>query len=405
MSENFNPLEELGRLGQSVWYDNMYRALIATGELERLVDLGITGLTSNPTIFQKALSSGDDYDDSLVKNASRGLTPERLFEALAVEDIQAAADVLRPVYERTGGADGFASLEVSPRLARDTDATVEAVLRLFDALDRPNVMIKVPATPEGVPAIRELIGRGVNVNVTLIFSLDMYSRVREAYVAGLEDLAESGGDLSAVASVASFFVSRVDTVVDGLIEQRYGELEASLASMRGGGSRADMMEYLNILFSWRGKAAVANAKIAYQDFKETFSTDRFGALARKGARVQKPLWASTSTKNPLYSDVLYVETLVGADTVNTMPDATLEAFLDHGSASDSIERDVEESRDVIYQLEKAGISMDAVTTNLMHGGVKAFADSFELLLDDIQAKRDRLVSGAAAAVGGSFETT
>ena len=210
----------------------------------------------------------------------------------------------------------------------------------------------------------------------------MYSEVREAYVAGLEDLARSGGDLSAVSSVASFFVSRVDTAVDGLIEQRFGNRE-----------------------SFMGKAAIANAKIAYQDFKETFGTDRFDALARKGARVQRPLWASTSTKNPLYSDVLYVETLVGADTVNTMPDATLEAFLDHGSASDSIERDVEESRDVIYQLEKAGISMDAVTTNLMHEGVKAFADSFELLLDDIQAKRDRLMSGAAAAVGGSFETT
>ncbi len=376
MSETLNSIQELGRLGQSVWYDNMYRSLITSGELARLVEMGVNGLTSNPTIFQKAISSGSEYDDSLVKHASRGLNPEQLFEALATEDIRAAADILRPVYERSGGSDGFASLEVSPRLAHDTDGTIEAALRLFGALDRPNVMIKVPATPEGIPAIRALIGKGVNVNVTLIFSLDMYTRVREAYVRGLEDLERAGGDLSAVSSVASFFVSRVDTAVDGLIEDRDGALETLM-----------------------GRAAVANAKIAYQDFKKTFSTDRFGALARKGARVQKPLWASTSTKNPLYSDVMYVETLIGADTVNTMPDATLEAFLDHGRASDSIERDVEESRDVICQLEKADISMDAVTTNLMHEGVKAFADSFELLLGDIEAKRERLMASAAAPVG------
>ena len=376
MSETLNSIQELGRLGQSVWYDNMYRSLITSGELARLVEMGVTGLTSNPTIFQKAISSGSEYDDSLVKHASRGLNPEQLFESLATEDIRAAADILRTVYERSGGSDGFASLEVSPRLAHDTDGTIEAALRLFGALHRPNVMIKVPATPEGIPAIRALIGKGVNVNVTLIFSLDMYTRVREAYVRGLEDLERAGGDLSAVSSVASFFVSRVDTAVDGLIEDRDGALETLM-----------------------GRGAVANAKIAYQDFKNTFGTDRFGALARKGARVQKPLWASTSTKNPLYSDVMYVETLIGADTVNTMPDATLEAFLDHGRASDSIERDVEESRDVICQLEKAGISMDAVTTNLMHEGVKAFADSFELLLGDIEAKRERLMASAAAPVG------
>ncbi|MXX53336.1 MAG: transaldolase [Dehalococcoidia bacterium] len=376
MSETLNSIQELSRLGQSVWYDNMYRSLITSGELARLVEMGVTGLTSNPTIFQKAISSGREYDDSLVKHASRGLNPEQLFEALATEDIRAAADILRPVYERSSGSDGFASLEVSPRLAHDTDGTIEAALRLFGALDRPNVMIKVPATPEGIPAIRALIGKGVNVNVTLTFSLDMYARVREAYVSGLEDLERAGGDLSAVSSVASFFVSRVDTAVDGLIEDRDGALETLM-----------------------GKAAVANAKIAYQDFKKTFGTDRFGALARKGARVQKPLWASTSTKNPMYSDVLYVETLIGADTVNTMPDATLEAFLDHGRASDSIERDVEESREVITTLEANGISMDVVTTNLMHEGVKAFADSFDMLLDDIETKRDSLMASSSAPVG------
>ena len=263
MSETLNPFQELGKFGQSVWYDNMYRALIATGELDRLVSLGVTGLTSNPTIFQKAISSGEDYDQSLAEYASRGLTAEQLFEALATEDIQAAADVLRPVYERTGGADGFASLEVSPRLAHDTDATVDAALRLFEALDRPNVMIKVPATPEGIPAIRELIGKGININVTLIFSLEMYARVREAYVAGLEDLDRAGGDLSAVSSVASFFVSRVDTAVDGLIERRGGP------------------------DSLMGRAAVANAKIAYQDFSQTFSERKGSSAWQAGARVSR----------------------------------------------------------------------------------------------------------------------
>ena len=383
MPKDLNPIQKLGALGQSVWYDNMYRALIATGELENLVSLGVTGLTSNPTIFQKAISSGEDYDESLAEYASRGLTAEQLFEALATEDIQAAADILRPVYERTGGADGFASLEVNPRLAHDTEATVEAALRLFAALDRPNVMIKVPATPEGIPAIRELIGRGVNINVTLTFSLEMYARVREAYIAGLEDLDRAGGKVSAVASVASFFVSRVDTAVDGLIEQRGGSLDSLM-----------------------GQAAVANAKIAYQDFRQTFESERFQSLADKGARVQRPLWASTSTKNPEYSDVLYVETLVGPDTVNTMPDATLEAFLDHGEVSrPTLDTDVEASREVMSTLEDNGISIDTVTTTLMHEGVKAFADSFELLLDDIQTKRDRLMAGAAAPVGASSETT
>lgn len=377
MSETLNSIQELGRLGQSVWYDNMYRALITSGELERMVDMGVTGLTSNPTIFQKAISSGNDYDDSLVRYALRGYGAEALFEALATEDIRAAADVLRPAHERSGGADGFASLEVSPRLAHDTDGTIEAALRLFEALDRPNAMIKVPATPEGIPATRELIGRGVNVNVTLIFSLEMYARVREGYISGLEDLERAGGDLGAVSSVASFFVSRVDTAVDGQIEGR-GELESLM-----------------------GKAAVANAKIAYQDFRQTFGTERFQSLARKGARVQRPLWASTSTKNPAYSDTLYVETLVGTDTVNTMPDATMDAFLDHGKASDSIERDVEESREVIAALEENGVSMDAVTTTLTREGVEAFADSFEELLGDIEAKRERLMAREAVPAGAS----
>ncbi len=380
VSQNpLNPIQQLGRLGQSVWYDNMYRALIETGELQRLIDSGITGLTSNPTIFEKAISSSDDYDESLVAHARRSNDPQELFEALAIEDIQAAADLLRSVYDGTGGADGFASLEVNPHLAHDTDGTIEAARRLFSALDRPNVMIKVPATPEGIPAIRDLIGRGINVNVTLIFSLAMYARVREAYMAGLEDLIASGGNPSRVSSVASFFVSRVDTAVDGLIAASDGALD-----------------------DLQGKAAVANAKIAYQEFRDTFGADRFRSMAERGARVQRPLWASTSTKNPEYSDVLYVETLIGPDTVNTMPDATLAAFMEHGTARTSIEDDADEARDAISALEAGGVSMEAVTTQLMHDGVKAFADSFDDLIENIVAKRDKLLSALAAPAGASL---
>ena len=379
MSPTTNALQALRRLGQSVWYDNMYRALIGSGELQRLIDSGVTGLTSNPTIFEKAVSSGDDYDDSLIAYAKEGLSPEDAFEALAIEDIQAAADLLRPVYEETGGADGFASLEVNPHLAHDTEGTIQAAERLFSALGRLNAMIKVPATPEGIPAIRHLIGQGININVTLTFSLEMYARVRQAYVAGLEDLVHAGGDPSTVSSVASFFVSRVDTAVDGLLQ--------------------NCGEKVNHLL---GKAAVSNARVAYQDFKQTFATSRFQALSAKGARVQRPLWASTSTKNPEYSDVMYVETLIGPDTVNTMPDATLAAFLEHGTARHSIEDDVHEARETLLALESAGISMDAVTTQLLHDGVKAFADSFDQLIENISSKRERLLAASAAPAGVSL---
>ena len=381
MTANPNPIQELRRLGQSVWYDNVYRSLIESGELGELVETGVTGLTSNPTIFEKAISSSDDYDSSLLAGAKAGMSAEALAESLAVEDIRAAADVLRPVYDESGGADGFASLEVNPHLAHDAERTVSEARRLFAALGKPNAMIKVPATPEGIPAIRTLIGEGINVNVTLIFSLDMYAQVRDAYIDGLDALIKSGGDPSRVASVASFFVSRVDTAVDGALETAGGESARALM----------------------GKAAVANAKIAYRDFKATFATDRFRRMAEMGARVQRPLWASTSTKNPDYSDVLYVESLIGADTVNTMPDATLRAFLDHGAArADAIEDGVDGALSAMDAIARAGADMREITARLTADGVKAFADSFDALLANIAAKRDRLLSRAEShAADGS----
>ena len=368
-----SPLQELQDLGQSVWYDNIRRGLIQSGELERLIQHGVTGLTSNPTIFEKAIAASTDYDDALLPLARAHMGPAQIFETLAMEDIRAAADLLRPTYDRTAGGDGYASFEVNPHLAHDTEGTISEARRLFAALDRPNVLVKVPATPEGIPAVRRLIGEGVNVNVTLIFSLEAYRHVREAYIAGLEDLTGSGGDASTVASVASFFVSRVDTAVDAMLEERLQEGGAELEELSG-------------------RAAIANAKMAYQAFKGSFGSERFGSLRAKGARVQRPLWASTGTKNPDYSDVLYVESLVGPNTVNTMPDATLTAFAEHGAAAETIEEDVGNAQRALDSLEDAGISMDQVTALLLRDGVKSFADSFDGLLANIEEKAARLLA-------------
>ena len=366
-----NSIQELQSLGQSVWYDNMRRGLITSGELQRLIDLGVSGLTSNPTIFEKAIAGSNDYDEALQELAGSDASTEEIYETLVIEDIKAAADLLRRVFDRTGGADGFASLEVSPHLAHDADGTVNAARRLFAALDRPNVMVNVPGTPEGITAVRQLIGEGINVNVTLIFSLDVYRQVREAYLAGLDELARRGGDVSKVSSVASFFVSRVDTAVDDLLEERprsgIGGLEGLL-----------------------GRAAVANAKVAYRDFQEAFYSDEFAALSSKGGRVQRPLWASTGTKNPEYSDVLYVESLAGKDTVNTMPEATLTAFLDHGQAAEAISTDVSEAESALRRLDEVGIGLEQVTTKLLRDGLRAFADSYDKLLANIEEKRTRL---------------
>ena len=366
-----NAVEQARGLGQSVWYDNIRRGLIESGELQRLIDTGVSGLTSNPTIFEKAITGSADYDDALDGLARQGKTATEIFETLTMEDIRAAADLLRPTYDATGGADGYAYLEVSPHLARDTRGTVEEAERLFAALERPNVLIKIPATPEGIPAVREVIGLGINVNVTLIFSLDAYERVREAYIAGLESLARSDGDVSKIASVASFFVSRVDTAVDGLLEERIAEGQDELGALLG-------------------KTAVANAKVAYQAFKTTFDGQRFAELGAKGARVQRPLWASTGTKNPAYSDVHYIEPLIGPDTVNTMPEPTLTAFLEHGAAADTVEQGVEAAQEALDSLAGAGISMEEVTDNLLEAGVKSFAESYDQLLANIEEKTARL---------------
>jgi transaldolase/glucose-6-phosphate isomerase len=375
-------LQQLADLGQSIWYDNIRRALLDSGELRALVDVGVTGVTSNPSIFEKAIAGSADYDQALGELVSQDKSEDDIFEALAIEDIQRTADLLRPVYDRTHGADGYVSLEVSPRLAYDTEGTVAEARRLFAALDRPNVMIKVPATPAGMPAIETLISEGINVNVTLMFSLAHYDGVSEAYVAGLEKLAAAGGDLSQVASVASFFVSRVDSEVDRALDV-IGD------------------------HTLQGKIAIANAKAAYARFREVFGGARWQSLAARGARVQRPLWASTGTKNPLYPDTLYVDGLIGPDTVNTVPPATLNAFLDHGTVALTLTTGLDEARDQLARLADLGVDLEAITQKLQDDGVAAFARAFESLMASIANKRELLLAdwqrrsaslGAAQAV-------
>ena len=360
-------LHQLHARGQSVWYDYIRRAFIASGELQALVDQGVRGVTSNPSIFEKAIAGSADYDTALRPLVDAGKSVAEIYETLALEDIQAAADILRPVFDRSDGRDGFVSLEVSPTLAHDTANTIAEARRLHAALDRPNVMIKVPATQEGIPAITALIADGISVNVTLIFSTAHYEPVAEAYLAGLERLAAKGGDLGQVASVASFFVSRVDTAVDAALEKI--------------GERA-----------LQGKIAVANAKAAYARFQTIFSGARWERLAALGAQVQRPLWASTGTKNPLYPDTLYVDALIGPDTVNTVPPATLNAFLDHGTVASTLAQDMDAAHSHLARLAGLGIDLDAITGKLQEDGVAAFAKSFEALMDSVAAKRAKLLA-------------
>lgn len=367
-----NPLKQVSDLGQSLWYDNIERSMITGGELARLIaEDYVVGVTSNPTIFQKAIGGSAAYDAQIEEIVAQNPTipVKDLFEALAIEDIKNAADILQPVYERTNGVDGYISLEVSPFLAHDTEGTVAEARRLFEAVSRPNLMIKIPATPAGLPAITEVIGSGINVNVTMMFSLQNYIDVAQAYIAGLEKLAAVGGDLRRVASVASFFVSRVDSLLDQLLEQA--------------GPEAKLLQ---------GKMAIANAKAAYRAFKQIFSDERFQKLADQGAQVQRVLWASTSTKNPNYRDVLYAEELVGPQTVDTAPPATLKALKDHGQIRSSLEEGLEEAPAQLARLKEFNIDYDAAMDKLQSDGVKAFADSFIDLLKTLEAKREAIVS-------------
>ena len=356
-----NPLQELRRLRQSVWLDYLRRGLIESGELKRLMDeFGVAGITSNPSIFNKAISGSTDYDQALRALVEGGESDARkLFLRLAVEDIAMTADVLCPVFDQTNGRDGLVSLEASPGLAHDTAGTIAEVKELWRRLARPNVMIKVPGTVEGVPAVEELTAEGININITLLFDVKAHEQVALAYIRGLERRLEAGQPIGQIASVASFFVSRVDTAVDALLPETS---------------------------PLRGKAAIANAKTAYQIFKRLFKGERWGRLAAAGARVQRPLWASTSTKNPAYSDVLYFEELIGPDTVNTVPESTLRAFADHGRVRATLEEDVDEAERVIASLAEAGIDLDAVTAKLLDEGVEAFAKDYDKLLEAIDAK-------------------
>jgi transaldolase len=367
-----NPLKALLEYGQSMWLDYIRRDLLTSGQLKRMIEEdGLRGMTSNPSIFEKAIADSHLYDDLLKSLASRhDLNPTARYEQIAIRDIQDAADILRPVYKSSNCRDGYVSLEVSPLLALKTQETIEEGRRLWKAVGRENVMIKVPGTPEGLPAVRQLIGEGININVTLLFAQEVYEQVAEAYVAGLEDLAKRGGDLNKMAGVASFFISRIDTLVDSMIDE---QLKASQDPQQQ-----------KLLESVKGKVAIANGKLTYQRYQQIFSGPRWEALATKGAQTQRVLWASTSTKNPAYRDVMYVEELIGPDTVNTMPPATIEAFRDHGRLRNSLTEDVNGAQKVMDDLARAGIPIKEVTTKLTEDGVRLFADAFHKLLAAVE---------------------
>jgi transaldolase len=366
------PLKQLSARGQSVWIDFLSRSFIADGGLAELVEQGVVGVTSNPTIFQSAVAHGEAYDEQLRGVLKTETEPKEVFLALAVRDIQDACDILRPTWDQPGGnaRDGWVSLEVDPTLAHDTQATIDEARRLHDLVDRPNLFVKIPATKAGLPAIEESIAAGIPINVTLIFSLERHREVAEAYVRGVQRLADARGDLSTMASVASFFVSRVDTEADKRLEALGGHDEL------------------------RGTLAIANAKLAYETYEDVFAGERWEALRAKGASAQRCLWASTSTKNPAYRDVLYVEELIGRDTVNTMPRETVEAFQDHGEVRDSLTEDVDGARRTLDAFAQAGIDYDDVVQTLEREGVEKFAKSFQQLFADVEAKRDAMVAAA-----------
>ena len=364
-----NTLKQLAAAGTSPWLDNIRRGWLESGEFRRMVDEGVVGVTSNPTIFQKAIADSTDYDSDVAALAASGATPTDTFFELAIADVREAADQIRGVYDATGHLDGYVSFELPPAMANDTARSIAAAPEFFRRVDRPNIYIKIPGTSAGAPAIEETIAAGVNVNVTLLFSLKNYKAIHEAYIRGLERRVEAGEPISNLYSVASFFVSRVDTAVD-----------------------AELPDDSPV----RGKAAVANAKLAYQQFLEITGSDRWRALVEKGANVQRPLWASTGTKNPAYSDVLYVDELIGPDCVNTMPEATISAFLDHGTVRRTVDEDVADARRIIEQVEAAGVSLDAVTAKLESDGVDSFSASFDALISTLEkSMEDQRARGAA----------
>lgn len=367
-----NPLKELLNYGQSMWLDYIRRDLFTTGKLKQMIDDdGLRGMTSNPAIFEKAIGESSLYDDMLKSLAPRNdLDTTGRFEQIAIRDIQDATDALRPVYQASNFRDGYVSLEVSPYLARKTQETIEEARRLWKAVNRENVMIKVPGTAEGLPAIRQLIGEGLNINITLLFAQEVYEKVAEAYIAGLEDFAKRGGNLRKMASVASFFISRIDTLIDSMLNERLK-------------STSDAQQQA-LWKSLLGKVAIANGKLTYKSYQRIFSGARWQALAAKGAKTQRVLWASTSTKNPNYRDVIYVEELIGADTVNTMPPATIDAFRDHGKLRNSLTEDLPGAQKVMDDLARSGISMKEVTDKLTDDGVKLFADAFDKLLATVE---------------------
>jgi transaldolase len=380
MASAKNTLQQLHDHGQSPWLDYITRDILKNGRLQELIELGILGLTSNPTIFQRAVSGSELYDDELRRLVREGKSVDEIYDALVLDDIRAAAAILRPVYDRTNGRDGLVSIEEPPRLAYDTQTSIEEARRLFHYLNLPNVMIKIPGTPAGIAAFRQAISEGINVNVTLVFSLENYRQVAQAYIAGLEERAAAGRPIDRIASVASFFVSRVDTAVDHKLDQL---IEATYDEAR-----------TNELRALQGKAAIANAKLAYDAYKEIFAGPRWDALAQKGARTQRCLWASTSTKNPKYRDILYAEQLIGPDTVDTMPPQTIEAFLDHAVVERTVDKDVAQARAELAAIEKVGISMDEVTLQLQKDGVRLFADSFDELIEAISARRQEMMAHA-----------
>lgn len=364
-----NPLVELHAYGQSFWYDNIRRKFLTDGTLQNLIDKdGLRGMTSNPSIFEKAIGQSDDYDQQIVQEVEKGADVQTVYESLALADIQAACDMFADLYRESNGGDGFVSLEVSPDLAGDTAGTIAEARRLYKAVGRKNVMIKVPATPEGIPAIRQLIGDGINVNITLMFSMAHYEAVAQAYIDGLQQLLENGGDPTTVASVASFFVSRVDSAVD-----------KKLTALNDPAAEAMM-----------GKTAVANSKVVYQRFKAIFHGEAFASYRSAGAAVQRLLWASTSTKNPNYPDTLYIDALIGPETVNTMPPNTIDAFRDHGTLGNTLEEDVAEAQLVLDNLVELGVDLDEITEKLQEDGVEAFAKSFRQLMETLKNKMDTL---------------